>query len=82
MKAVELKNKSQDELNKLLLDLRKQQMNLRFQKAGGQLANPGQARTLRRDIARIKTQLTASAAASAAPAKAKTATKTPAKKAK
>jgi large subunit ribosomal protein L29 len=38
-KAEDLKNKSTDELNTMLLDLRKQQMNLRFQKAGGSLEN-------------------------------------------
>lgn len=57
MKAVELNNKSPDELNKLLLDLRKQQMNMRFQKSAGQLANTAQMRVVRRDIARIKTVL-------------------------
>lgn len=72
MKAVELNNKSPDELNKLLIDLRKQQMNMRFQKSAGQLANPAQMRSVRRDIARIKTVLGA-AATKAAPVKAKAA---------
>jgi large subunit ribosomal protein L29 len=59
MKAQELKGKSADEM---LMDLRKQQFNLRFQKAGGQLDNTAQMRQLRRDIARVKTFITAVAA--------------------
>ena len=70
MKAQELKGKSVDELKKMLMDLRKQQFNLRFQKAGGQLDNTAQMRTLRRDIARVKTFLTASAADASASKKA------------
>jgi|TARA_R110002126_G_scaffold13118_1_gene55765 large subunit ribosomal protein L29 len=62
MKAQELKGKSADELKKMLMDLRKQQFNLRFQKAGGQLDNTAQMRQLRRDIARVKTFITAVAA--------------------
>jgi large subunit ribosomal protein L29 len=61
MKAVELKGKSVDELKKMVIDLRKEQFNLRFQKAGGQLDNTSQVRKIRRDIARIKTILTAMA---------------------
>ena len=57
MKAVELKNKTQDEMQKMLIDLRKEQMNMRFQKAGAQLANTSLVRKVRRDIARIKTVL-------------------------
>ncbi|MAH05365.1 MAG: 50S ribosomal protein L29 [Alphaproteobacteria bacterium] len=62
MKAQELKGKSADELKKMLLDMRKEQFNMRFQKAGGQLDNTAQMRTLRRNIARVKTFLTAMAA--------------------
>jgi len=57
MKAEELKTKSQDELNKLLDDLSKQLLNLRFQRSQGQLENTAKLRTNRRDIARIKTAL-------------------------
>lgn len=57
MKADELKAKSVDELHKLLLELRKEQFNLRFQQNGGQLENTGRIRTIRRDIARVKTFL-------------------------
>ena len=59
MKAAELRGKSWDELKSLLLDLKKEQFNLRFQKAGGQLENTARVRQVRRDIARIKTELTA-----------------------
>ena len=59
MKAEELKGKSKDELKKMLLDKRKEQFNMRFQLSGGQLENTAQMRTLRRDIARIKTTISA-----------------------
>ena len=55
MKAEELKGKTIDELAKMLLDLRKEQFNLRFQKSGGQLENTAQMRKVRRHIARVKT---------------------------
>ena len=55
--AEDLKGKSADELNAMLLDLRKQQMNLRFQKAGGTLENTAVMRSVRRTIARVKTFL-------------------------
>jgi|DeeseametaMP0747_FD_contig_31_2786495_length_1274_multi_5_in_0_out_0_2 large subunit ribosomal protein L29 len=58
MKAEELRTKSQDELKKFVLDGRKEQFNMRFQKANGQLENTAQLRTLRRDIARAKTVAT------------------------
>ena len=50
-----LKGKSADELKKTLMDLRKDQLNARLQRSAGQLANTSTLRTLRRDIARIKT---------------------------
>jgi large subunit ribosomal protein L29 len=50
-----LKGKSADELKKSLMDLRKDQLNARLQRSAGQLANTSTLRTLRRDIARIKT---------------------------
>ena len=55
MKAEELKGKTTDELKKMLLDMRKEQFNLRFQLSGGQLENTVQMRKIRRDIARVKT---------------------------
>lgn len=58
MKAEEFKGKTSDELKKMLVDMRKEQFNLRFQKSGGQLENTAQMRKVRRNIARIKTMLT------------------------
>lgn len=57
MKAQELIGKSRDELNDQLVGLRKEQFNLRFQKASGQLENTARVKAVRRDIARIKTML-------------------------
>ena len=78
-KAEDLKGKSPDELNAMLLDLRKNQMNLRFQKAGGGLEKPSEIRKVRRTIARVKTFLGQQTAAAQAPAK-KAAPKAAAKK--
>ncbi|MGL1921557.1 MAG: 50S ribosomal protein L29 [Hyphomicrobiales bacterium] len=55
MKANELKDKSLDELQDELLGLKKEQFNLRFQKATGQLEKPSRVREVRRDIARVQT---------------------------
>ncbi|WP_298369593.1 50S ribosomal protein L29 [Azospirillum sp.] len=55
MKAVDIRTKSADELNDQLLQLKKEQFNLRFQKASGQLENTARVSVVRRDIARIKT---------------------------
>lgn len=55
MKAEEFKGKSTDELKKMLLDMRKEQFNLRFQLSGGQLENTAQMRKIRRNIAQVKT---------------------------
>ena len=57
MDAEELKTKTGDELKKLLVDLKKKQFNLRFQRSQGQLADTAQVRNVRRDIARVKTFL-------------------------
>ncbi len=57
MKSSELNSKSVDELNGMLLDLKKEQFNLRFQRATAQLENTARVRIIRRDIARIQTQL-------------------------
>ena len=45
----------EDELKAMLLDLRKEQFNLRFQRASGQLEATGRIKVVRRDIARVKT---------------------------
>ncbi len=57
MKAVELRNKSVEELETELIDLRKEQFNLRMQRGAEQLANTAQFKTVKKDIARIKTVL-------------------------
>lgn len=57
MKAVDIRAKSTDELKEQLLQLKKEQFNLRFQRASGQLENTAQVGKVRRDIARIKTTL-------------------------
>jgi len=57
MNAEDLKAKSIDELVKLIIDLRKEQFNIRFQKAQGALENTSQVRKNRRTIARAKTIL-------------------------
>jgi large subunit ribosomal protein L29 len=54
MATKDLTNKSAEELNQHLLDLRKEQFNLRMQKGAGQLNQPHQLRRVRRDIARTK----------------------------
>lgn len=54
-KVVDIRAKTPDELKAMLLDLRKEQFNLRFQRATGQLEATGRIRAVRRDIARIKT---------------------------
>jgi large subunit ribosomal protein L29 len=55
MKATELRKKSDDELGKELLDLRKAQFSLRMQLSTQQLSNTSQLAKLRKDVARIKT---------------------------
>ena len=57
MKAKELREKSPEDLNNELLALRREQFNLRMQKATGQLSQTHQFGNIRRDIARIKTVL-------------------------
>jgi large subunit ribosomal protein L29 len=53
-KIVDIRAKTADELQAQLLDLRKEQFNLRFQRATGQLEATGRVKVVRRDIARIK----------------------------
>ncbi len=54
-KIGDVRAKSAYELNTMLLDLRKEQFNLRFQRATGQLEALSRIRQVRRDIARVKT---------------------------
>jgi large subunit ribosomal protein L29 len=57
-KTEDFRVKNADELNTQLSNLKKEQFNLRFQRANGQVENTGRIRVLRRDIARIQTVLT------------------------
>ena len=63
VKAEALRAKTPDELKTQLIDLKKEQFNLRFQAAGGQVENPKRAKIVRREIARIKTVLSQKASA-------------------
>jgi len=55
MKASDVRVKTQDQLSDDLVSLKKEQFNLRFHKATGQLEKTARVRQVRRDIARIKT---------------------------
>ena len=57
MNATELRNKTNEELTDELLELRREQFNLRMQQATGQLVRPHEYRQVRKDIARVKTVL-------------------------
>ena len=55
MKSGDLRSMTVDQLDDEALKLKKEQFNLRFQRANGQAENTGRIRVLRRDIARIQT---------------------------
>jgi large subunit ribosomal protein L29 len=55
MKAGDARVMTPDQLSDELMKLKKEQFNLRFQRATGQLENTGRVREVRRDIARVKT---------------------------
>jgi large subunit ribosomal protein L29 len=57
MKMVELKDLTVSELNAKSRDMRQEIFNLRLQQASSQLEKPARLRSLRRDIARIETQI-------------------------
>ena len=57
MKFSDIKQKTEDELKVDLVNLKKEQFNLRFQKASGQLENSSKILQVRRDIARIRTAI-------------------------
>lgn len=57
MKIKDLKGKTLDQLETQLKDLKKESMNLRFQRVSGELANTARIQTVRRGIARIQTLL-------------------------
>jgi large subunit ribosomal protein L29 len=57
MKAIELREKSVEDLNKELLELTRENFNLRMQRATGQQSRPHKIKNVRRSIARVKTIL-------------------------
>ncbi|MCD2450080.1 50S ribosomal protein L29 [Methylicorpusculum oleiharenae] len=63
MKASELRQKTKDDLIAVLVELSKEQFNLRMQKGTGQLAKPNEIKRVRREIARVKTIINESASA-------------------
>jgi large subunit ribosomal protein L29 len=63
MKINELRQKTKEELSSMLLELAREQFNLRMQKGTGQLSKPDQVKKVRRDIARIHTILNEMASA-------------------
>ncbi|WP_099826222.1 50S ribosomal protein L29 [Oceaniglobus indicus] len=65
MDAAELRDKTPDQLKDQLSALKKEAFNLRFQQATSQLENTARMRTVRRDVARVKTILNQKAAEAA-----------------
>jgi large subunit ribosomal protein L29 len=63
MKMTDVRALTADQIKDEVLKLRKEQLNLRFQKASGQLEKTNRIRQIRRDIARLKTQGNAAAKA-------------------
>ena len=70
-KPADIRAKGADNLPSMLLDLRKEQFNLRFQRATGQTEGVARVRQVRRDIARVKTIMTEQKRSAAGSAKAK-----------
>jgi large subunit ribosomal protein L29 len=62
-KIADLRSKTTDQLHEELLSLKKEQFNLRFQKATGQFEKTHRVNEIRKDVARIQTLLTAQKAA-------------------
>ena len=54
-KVTEFRGQTDDQLTEQIANLKKEQFNLRFQKASGQLQDTARVRVVRRDIARVKT---------------------------
>ena len=65
MKIADVRSMTPDQLSESLLNLKKEQFNLRFQAATGQLEKTHRANEIRKDIARIKTVLRGKSAAAA-----------------
>lgn len=59
MKVNELKEMTMEELEQQLVDIKKEQFNLKLQQVSGQLENPARMKELRRSVARIRTIQTA-----------------------
>ena len=57
MKVADIRSKTIDELKQLLLNLKKEALNLRFQKVNAEIENVSRIKLVRRDIAKIKTVL-------------------------
>ena len=55
MKTADIRSLTTDQIDDEVLKLKKEQFNLRFQRATGQLENTARVREVRRDIARLKT---------------------------
>ena len=70
-KPADIRAKGVDNLPSMLLDLRKEQFNLRFQRATGQTEGVARVRQVRRDIARVKTIMTEQKRSAATSANAK-----------
>jgi large subunit ribosomal protein L29 len=66
MNAHELRDKTPDQLKEELSNLKKEAFNLRFQQATGQLESTARMRSVKRDVARVRTVLTEKAALAAA----------------
>jgi len=66
MNAHELRDKTPDQLREELSNLKKEAFNLRFQQATGQLESTARMRSVKRDVARVRTVLTEKAALAAA----------------
>jgi large subunit ribosomal protein L29 len=58
MNTSDMRKKTSEELQSLLLDLNREKFNLRMQQGTGQLSKPSQMKSVRRQIARVKTILT------------------------
>jgi large subunit ribosomal protein L29 len=82
MKAADARAMTIDQLDDEVLKLKKEQFNLRFQRATGQLENTSRVRIIRRDIARMKTIAAQKRVGAPEPAPKADATPAPAKKAK
>jgi large subunit ribosomal protein L29 len=63
MKNTDIRALSKDQVKDEILKLKKEQFNLRFQRATGQIENTARIRQIRRDVARLKTAQSQQAAA-------------------